>query len=398
MLREPELLLPKANAETEIPEVTIMVPALNEEITIEEFIDWCHAGLSNAGVTGEILIVDSSEDRTPELALAKGARVLRTPKRGLGQAYLDAIPYARGKYLILGDCDLTYDFRDLEPFIASFRRGSDFVMGSRFRGTIEKNSMPALHRYFGTPLTTWILNSIYGSKFSDIHCGMRGITLDALVRMGLTSKGWEYASEMVLKSVRLGLTSDEVPVSFYKDREGRLSHHKRSGFLSPWKAGWINLKVMLAFSPDLILKTPGWIIFLAGLIINFLSIPGSLEIGPIGLDFYSSVLGIVLGTFGLALIQIGVTSKTISAMSSGDGNAHLSRLTYNRGALAAIVLFSIGLTLAVIFALNYIYNQLQVVGESNYAVTGFAFMVWSVQIFSLTMLIELLRRSGLVRK
>ena len=107
---------------------------------------------------------------------AIAARVLRTPKRGLGQAYIDVIPYIRGRYVIMGDCDLTYDFRDLRPFIECFRNGSDFVMGSRFKGSIENGAMPALHRYFGTPLTNWILNRIYHSNYTDIHCGMRGMT------------------------------------------------------------------------------------------------------------------------------------------------------------------------------------------------------------------------------
>ncbi len=167
------------------PEVSIVVPALNEEITIEEFVRWCRQGLAEAGVAGEILIVDSSSDDTPQRAVAAGARVLRTPRRGLGRAYIDALPYIRGRYVIMGDADCTYDFRQLTPFVEKFREGYEFVMGSRFRGYIEPGSMPPHHRYFGTPVTTWILNRVYSSKFSDIHCGMRGITLDGLRRMNL---------------------------------------------------------------------------------------------------------------------------------------------------------------------------------------------------------------------
>ena len=147
---------------------------------------WCHEGLQRAGARGEILIVDSSTDRTPELALAGGARVLRTPKRGLGRAYIDALPYIRGRYVIMGDADCTYDFRELDVFVQRLREGYEMAMGSRWLGSIEAGSMPALHQYFGTPVTTWILNRIYGSKFTDIHCGMRGISRDALDRMGLT--------------------------------------------------------------------------------------------------------------------------------------------------------------------------------------------------------------------
>ena len=115
-------------------------------------------------------------------------------------------------------------------------------MGSRWKGSIEEGSMPWLHQHLGTPVTTFILNRLYGSKFSDIHCGMRGITKDALERMDLQSQSWEYASEMVLKSVHMELRTTEVPVTFLKDREGRVSHHKRLGWFSPWQAAWINLQ------------------------------------------------------------------------------------------------------------------------------------------------------------
>jgi glycosyltransferase involved in cell wall biosynthesis len=208
-------------------QLTLLVPALNEGITVGEFVDWCHEGLRQAGVTGQILIVDSSTDDTPDIVLAHGGEVLRTPKRGLGRAYIDAIPFVRGDWIVMGDADLTYDFRELAPFVAEFRRGAEFVMGSRFRGSIEDGAMPPLHRYFGTPFTTWILNRIYSSHYSDIHCGMRGLTKPALTKINLRSQGWEYASEMVLKAARLQLQTAEVPVKFYKDRAAQPSSARR---------------------------------------------------------------------------------------------------------------------------------------------------------------------------
>jgi len=122
------------------PEVSIVIPALNEELTVGEFVDWCRQGLEQAGVAGEVLIVDSSSDRTSEIALADGARVLQTPKRGLGRAYMDALPYVRGRYIVMGDADCTYDFRQLAPFVERFHEGYEFVMGSRWRGSIEPSS------------------------------------------------------------------------------------------------------------------------------------------------------------------------------------------------------------------------------------------------------------------
>ena len=128
------------------PELSIVIPALNEELTVGEFVDWCKQGLEQAGIAGEILIVDSSGDRTAEIALERGARVLKTPKRGLGRAYIDALPFVRGRYVVMGDADCTYDFRLLTPFVERFHDGYEFVMGSRWRGTIEPGSMPPLHR------------------------------------------------------------------------------------------------------------------------------------------------------------------------------------------------------------------------------------------------------------
>ena len=276
---ELELLVPEHDVSE--PELSIVVPALNEQITIRDFVAWCREGLAKAGVVGEILIVDSGSDDTAQIALAGGARVLKTPKRGLGRAYLDALPFIRGKFVLMGDCDCTYDFREIAPFVEKFRQGAEFVMGSRFRGYIEPGAMPALHRYLGTPVTTWILNTIFSSRFSDIHCGMRGITKESLVRMDLRSQSWEYASEMVLKSVHMRLRTEEVPIRFLKDREGRLSHHKRSGWFSPWHAAWINLRAMFVYGANFFLFRPGLVLFAVGCLLTFPLSFGPITLGPI---------------------------------------------------------------------------------------------------------------------
>ena len=144
------------------PELTILIPAVNEELTVGDFVAWCREGIREAGVVGEILIVDSSTDRTAEIALEGGARVLRTPKRGLGRAYIDALPYIRGRYVVMGDADCTYDFRKVGLFVEAMRKGNEFAMGSRWAGSIEPGAMPRLHQYLGTPVTTWVLNVLFG--------------------------------------------------------------------------------------------------------------------------------------------------------------------------------------------------------------------------------------------
>src|SRR5436190_14865555 len=335
-------------------ELSIVVPALNEEITVGEFVEWCKEGLQRAGVNGQILIVDSSTDSTARIVLEHGGEVLRTPKRGLGRAYIDATGYIRGKWIVMGDADLTYDFRELVPFVEAFRKGAEFVMGSRFRGSIEEGAMPGLHRYFGTPFTTWILNRIYGSRYSDIHCGMRGLTRAALAKIDLRSQSWEYASEMVLKAARLHLRFAEVPVKFYKDRAGRLSHHRRMGWLSPWIAGWLNLKVMLVYSPDSFLLRPGTVMLAVGLLLSV-----SLGFGPrslfgIGFNLYWMLLGVTCATLGYSCIQIGVAARIMHRLRPGVAEKVQRALTYDRGMVAAGVCVLAGIACLVPLVAEYI--------------------------------------------
>src|SRR5471030_2792565 len=317
-------------------ELSLVVPALNEAITVGEFVDWCRQGLAQAGVTGQILIVDSSTDETPNIVLAHGGEVLRVPKRGLGRAYIDALPYIRGKWIVMGDADLTYDFRELAPFVAQFRGGAEYVMGSRFAGHIEDGAMPPLHRYFGTPLTTWILNRIYGSRYTDIHCGMRGLTREALAKIDLKSQSWEYASEMVLKAARLRLATAEVPVKFYKDREGRFSHHRRMGWLSPWIAGWLNLKVMLVYTPDSFLLKPGLALMAIGLLLSLGLAGGPVAIGNIGFGLYWMLFGLTCTTLGYSSIQIGILARVMHGLRPLFVKRAQEFVAYDRGMLTAV--------------------------------------------------------------
>lgn len=312
------------------PQVSIVIPALNEAITMETFVAWCHQGLADAGVRGEILIVDSSDDDTPQIAVAGGARVLRTPKRGLGRAYLDSIAVIRAPWVIMGDADCTYDFRLLAPFIDAFQDDCEFVMGSRWKGTIEDGSMPALHSYFGTPFTTWILNLLYNSDFSDIHCGMRGLTLDALERMQLVSQSWEYASEMVIKSVHLGLRTQEVPVRFLKDAEGRVSHHKRAGWFSPFAAAWINLKAMFIHGADFFLVRPGLAALVVGLLLTVPLVAGPLTVAGVTFTTTTMIFGLVVSTLGIFSYQLGLLARVIYDRRGMTTQRLLRRYRYTR--------------------------------------------------------------------
>ncbi len=340
---DPELRLAVPAEDVASPELSIVVPALNEELTIGEFVDWCKEGLRKAKVVGEVLIVDSSTDSTAEIALSKGARVLKTPKRGLGRAYIDSLEFIRGKYVLMGDCDCTYDFRELGPFVAKFREGVEFIMGSRFRGYIEPGSMPPLHRYLGTPVTTWILNVLFSSHFSDIHCGMRGITRSALERMGLRSQSWEYASEMVLKSVHMKLKTDQVPIRFLKDREGRLSHLKRSGWFGPWSA------------------------------------------------LHWMLLGVTLVTLGLQCIYLGILTQVFFDYTGDATKRWFNRFRYTRTVIASAALFATGLALTGSLLVYYVKHHFLLTEDVavNYlGVTGLLLMITGFMTFTFTLLLH----------
>lgn len=378
-----ELIVP-AN-DVPLPEFSIVVPALDEEITIGRFVEWCLLGIKAAGIQGEILIIDSSSDRTAEIAVAHGARVLKTPKRGLGRAYIDALPYIRGRYVLMGDADCTYDFREIAAFVADFRAGSEFVMGSRFKGTIDENAMPPLHRYFGTPLTTWILNVMYGTRFSDIHCGMRGITLDAFKRIGLVSQSWEYASEMVLKSVHLGLRTSEVPVHFLKDPDGRVSHLVRGGWSSPWKAGWINLKAMFVFGADFFLTVPGLFLLVAGFVPLCLLANGPIVLSGVTFSLNAMLLCLVASIMGLQLLLIGGVAKSLYDGTGQKRRRLLNLFSYTRTTIATVVVFVVGLLLVLEFVAAFIeqnYVMTDAITDLNHrAIFGMFLMMGSVLVF-----------------
>src|SRR6516165_331306 len=372
-----DLLVPEDDAQS--PELSIVIPALNERLTITEFIHWCQAGMQEAGIVGEILIVDSSSDETAQLALEAGARVLRTPKRGLGRAYKDAIPFIRGDYVLMGDADCTYDFRELKPFVERFHEGYEYVMGSRWKGSIEPGAMPRLHQYLGTPVTTWILNRLYGSKFTDIHCGMRGITRDALIRMDLESDSWEYASEMVLKSVHLGLRTSEVPVRFLKDIEGRLSHHKRAGWRSPWSAAWINLRSMLVYRPDFFLIKPGLALFVIGLACSLPLSGGPISIGHLRFSLYWMLFGVTAAVVGLQSFFLGVVAQVLLDFQGRARRRWLALFPYTRSVVVAGVIVASGIACAVPLIAYYFghHERLSLTAglQDGLAVTGLLLMV-----------------------
>jgi glycosyltransferase involved in cell wall biosynthesis len=385
-----ELLIPDGDVSD--PDLSIVIPALDEALTIEDFVAWCHEGMARAGIRGEIVIVDSSSDATPQLARAAGARVLRVPRRGLGRAYMDAIPQIRGRYVIMGDADCTYDFRELAPFMEEFEAGLEFVMGSRWRGTIEPGAMPWLHQHLGTPVTTWILNRLFSSKFSDIHCGMRGITREALVRMDLQSESWEYASEMVLKSVQMELRTAEVPVTFLKDREGRMSHHRRAGWFSPWQAAWINLRAMFIYGSDFFMLRPGLVLAALGLLLTVPVTFGNVKLGAVTLSLNAQFFGLAIFVVGLQAFFLGCVAQVLFDYTGRRRRRWLGMFPYTRSVGIACLLVLIGIVLCIPLAAAYLNNGLLLTSanfvQDHVAVTGLASAIAGAQLFLFVLLLN----------
>lgn len=223
-------------------ELTILMPCLNEERTIRTCIDKAFRFLNENNINGEILIADNgSTDKSVNIADKCGARIIEVKEKGYGRALAEGIKMSKGKYVIMGDCDESYDFLDIMKFLIKLREGYDLVVGNRFKGEIKKGAMPLLHRYFGTPVISYIGKVIYKSDVGDYNCGLRGFKREAILNIKLTSNGMEYASEMIIKAALNNLKIAEVPITLYKD--GRLG----PSHLRTFRDGIRHLKILLFY-------------------------------------------------------------------------------------------------------------------------------------------------------
>ncbi len=215
-----------------IPEISVVIPCLNEEDAVGAVVDQAFEGIRTSGRAGEVIVVDNnSTDRSAEVAAEHGARVVGELRPGYGSAYLAGLDVAHGAYVVMADADETYPIAELTPFVERLAAGDDLVMGSRFEGTIHGDAMPWLNRHVGNPILTGMLNLFFGVKVSDAHCGMRAVRRDALPVLDLHSTGMEFASEMVFKAYRRGLTVSEIPIDYYP----RVGESKLNRFGDAWR-------------------------------------------------------------------------------------------------------------------------------------------------------------------
>jgi glycosyltransferase involved in cell wall biosynthesis len=240
-------------------ELTILMPCLNEVRTLAACISKANGFIRRTGITGEVLIADNgSDDGSQQLARQLGARVIDVAERGYGAALNAGIQAARGRYVVMGDADDSYDFSALDAFVAELRAGRELVVGNRFAGGIAPGAMPLLHRWLGNPVLSFVGRRFFGGPLRDFHCGLRGFDRSAVLRLKLVTPGMEFASEMIVKALQAGLSTSEVPTTLAKDGRDRPPH------LNTWRDGWRHLRFLMLFAPRWLFLYPGALLLLAG--------------------------------------------------------------------------------------------------------------------------------------
>lgn len=281
-------------------ELTILMPCLNEAKTVAKCVRDANSFLASHAIEGEVLVADNgSTDGSQSIAITAGARIVSISEKGYGAALLGGIAGARGRFIIMGDADDSYDFKALEPFVAELRRGKQLVMGNRFRGGIHPGAMPFLHRYLGNPILSGLGRLFFKLPVGDFHCGLRGFDAAAVRALNLKSPGMEFATEMVAKASFLKLSVAEVPTTLRPDGRGRPPH------LRTWRDGWRHLRFMLLFSPAWLFIWPGALMSALGLMGMLLLGGGPVRLGSLGFDVHTLLFSAAALILGLQSLQWG---------------------------------------------------------------------------------------------
>jgi glycosyltransferase involved in cell wall biosynthesis len=284
-------------------ELTILMPCLNEAETLAACVRQARQFLADNHVEGEVLVADNgSTDGSRDIAVAEGARMVPVPQRGYGAALLGGIEAARGRYVIMGDADQSYDFSSLMPFVEKLREGYDVVMGNRFKGGIAPGAMPNSHKYLGNPVLSGLGRLFFSIPIGDFHCGLRGVNRDRIRELGLSTTGMEFASEMVVRSALADYRMTEVPTTLSKDGRSRPPH------LNTWRDGWRHLRFLLIYSPRWLFLYPGLLLLALGLAGVLFLFPGDVKLG-------ASTLGINTFIAACMAVLIGIQSITFAAVA-----------------------------------------------------------------------------------
>ena len=297
-------------------EVSVVIPCLNEANSLGFCIEKARNAFGASGIKGEVIVADNgSTDGSREIAQDAGARVIRVADRGYGNALRAGIAAARGRFIIMGDADDSYDFAALPQFVSKWREGFDVVMGNRFRGGIKPGAMPWSHQYIGNPGLTAVMNLFFKTGIGDCLCGLRGFTREIHDRLDVRTSGMEWGPEFVIKAAKAGARMTEIPIVLWPDKRGRRPH------LKTFSDGWRNLRFMLLFAPNWLFLLPGTILMALGLAIVFWLLPGPRHLTPhIIVDIHTMIFGVIFTLLGAQIICIGFFAKVFSYAERFDRN------------------------------------------------------------------------------
>lgn len=365
-------------------ELTILMPCLNEAETIQACVREAMDFLADAGVDGEVLVADNgSTDGSPELARACGARVVAVAERGYGNALRAGIAVARGRYVVMGDADCSYNFRDAAAILSHLRQGQELVMGNRFAGGIQPGAMPPLHRYLGNPVLSALGRILFPSPVRDFHCGLRGFDRQRILSLQLQSPGMEFASEMVVKATLAGLRIGEVPVILRPDGRGRPPH------LRSWRDGWRHLRFLLLMSPRWLLLYPGLLFLALGVTLEMLIWRQPVVIHGVGLDIHTMLYAAGFTIVGLQMVIFSLLARAIGAARGllpprGAFQRVIGIFTLERGLALGAVLAMSGMGLSVYSVMYWVelgMTELQPTTMMRIAIPALTLMVAGMEVF-----------------
>lgn len=374
-------------------ELTVLMPCLNEALTLGTCIKKAKRFLEENNVIGEILIGDNgSTDGSIEIAESLGARVVNVKERGYGSALIGGIKAAKGKYIIMGDSDDSYNFLGLMPYVEKLREGYDLVMGNRFKGGIDKGAMPFLHKYLGNPVLSFVGRLFFRTNIKDFHCGLRGFNRERIQSINLECPGMEFASEMVVKSIINDFKITEVPTTLAKDGRDRPPH------LNTWTDGWRHLRFLLLYSPAWLFLYPGILLFLFGAIITTVLLLQSINVLGVELDIHTMAYSAASMFIGFQLMFFFVFSKLYASMNGllPKGKLYTSykkRFSLEKGLVIGVLMLIVGFALTVGAWMSWRavdYGSLSPRETLRTVIPAIIFLVGGVQLIQSSFLISVL--------
>ena len=356
-------------------ELSVVIPCLNEAESIEIVVAKARRTMERDGIHGEVVVADNgSTDGSPELAKRAGARVVHESRRGYGSAYLAGFEAARGTYILMGDADDTYDFTQLGRFLGPLHDGADMVIGNRMGG-LRPGSMPWLHRYVGNPVLTGVLNLFFRTGVSDAHCGMRAFRRDLLPALDLRTTGMEFASELVIRSSKLGLDVREVEIE-YHPRKGESK-------LSSFADGWRHLRFLLVHSPTWLFLVPGAALVVLGALMGIIVMTGAEFIGRVW-DVHALIAASLTTIVGTQVLQIGMFGRAYAAYYLGEHDPLFDRirdrLRLEHGLIAGGLVLLAGLVMCVVIAAAWLSRGFGELSEQKLAIIGMTLVVVGIQV------------------